>query len=91
MAANLSPSTLSLILTACGFLIALFSSYLGQQINYLQFLLMFNLMAITILILVSMALVVALLALIKRRGRSYSLWFAASLATLVLGSYLWDE
>jgi hypothetical protein len=91
MIQRLSPQTLSLSITAFSFLLAIVSVQLGRRLNYLDHLLMFNGLAITMLALVAVAIGVAFTALLRNRGRSLSLWFSTGLALMLLGSYLLDE
>jgi hypothetical protein len=91
MIQRLLPQTLSLSLTTCSFLLAIVSIQLGRRINYLDHLLLFNGLAITMLALVTVAIGVTFTALVRNRGRGFSLWLATGLAFMLLGSYLLDE
>lgn len=85
-----SAPGVSLMLTAGSFLLALVSIGLGRRLNYVEHLPVFNSLALAMLVLVSAALVVACVALVSKRGRSVSLWAAATMAAVILGGYLLD-
>lgn len=91
MSQRLSSQTLSLSLTTCSFLLALISVQLGRRLYYLEHLPIFNVLAIAMLAFVTAAIVIAFTALLRNRGRGFSLWCTTGLAFMLLGSYLLDE
>ena len=91
MIRRLSPHRVSLLLTGISFVLALVSIQLGRRPNYLANLPMFNILAAVMLVLVGAGLVVALVPLIKARGRSAPLWVTTALAAVVMAFYLLDD
>ena len=91
MILKLSARNGSLALTTCSLLLGLVNIQLGRRLNYLEHLPIFNSMAAAMLALVVAGLVVACVPLVRARGRSASLWLAAALAIVVLGSLLLDD
>lgn len=91
MIRKLSPRNASLVLTASSFLLGLLSIGLARRLNYIEHLPVFNSLAAAMLVLVGAALVVAVVHLVRKRGRSGSLWGAAALAAAILASYLLDD
>ncbi len=81
----------SMMLSACSFLLALVSIQLGRRLNYIEHLPMFNSMAAVILALVCAGFVAALGALVKTQAKSPSSWLAVALALVILASYLFDD
>ncbi len=88
---KVSARKASLLFTVASVCVALVSIQLGRRMNYLEHLPLFNALAVTMLGLVGVGFLVALVSLIKARGRNVSLWWVAVLAIVVLGSYLLDE
>ena len=85
-----SARDLSLALTTGSLLLGLANIGLGRRVNYLDHLLLFNLLAVTMLALAAGALIVAGVPLARARGRGGSLWLAATLAISLIGAYLLD-
>ena len=88
MNTRVSARDISLLLTTTSILLAFAAIQLGHRLNYLEHLPMFNAMAAGMLALVVAGLVFAAVTLVRARGMGGSLWFAASLATVVLGMLL---
>lgn len=85
-----SARDLSLALTTGSLLLGLANIGLGRRVNYLDYLPLFNSLALTILALAAAAVVVAAVPLVRSRGRGGSLWMAAILACGLIGAYLLD-
>lgn len=86
-----SARTTSLMLTTSSLLLAVVSIQLARRMNYIEHLSLFNGLAAGMLALVTAAVPVACVPLVKARGRNTSLWLAAALAVALLGSYLLDD
>ena len=80
----------SLALSAGSLLLATTSVLLGRRVNYLNYLPVFNAMAVGMLALCVGALAVGVVGTWKSRGRSPELWLADALSILVLGLFLFD-
>lgn len=91
MTRSVSATRRSLMFTTGSFLLGLVSIGLGRRVNYLEYLPVFNMIAFAMLALVVTAVTVALVALIRNRGRGASLWIAATMGTVVLGMYLLED
>ena len=91
MTLKASARDLSLALTTGSLLLGLANIGLGRRVNYLDHLTLFNLLALTMLVLAASAVVVATVPLVRSRGRGASLWMAAILACGLIGTYLLDD
>lgn len=85
-----STPNLSLMLSTTSLLLAVVSIQLGRRLSYLDHLATFNVMAMTMLALVAAGFALAIVPLVRARGRSVPLWLATALSTVVLGMFLLD-
>lgn len=91
MTIQFSFSKASLLLSISSLLLASVSIILGNQVDYLAYLLFFNTMAWLMVSLSIAALLLGLIGIYRTRGQSRSLWFASIVALLVLGLYIFDS
>jgi cytochrome bd-type quinol oxidase subunit 2 len=91
MRAIATARRVSLGFTAASALLALVSIQLGRRLGLAEHLPLFNALAATMLGLVAVGLAVGVVALIRARGKSASLWFVSAFAVAVLGTYLLDD
>lgn len=63
---------------------------LGQLVNYLDNLLLFNAMALVMVLAGVAAVLVGLIGTWRTRGRSALLWFADTIALLTVALYVFD-
>lgn len=80
----------SFLLSAGSLLLATVSIVLGQEVNYLDYLSLFNAMAAGMLSLSAAALLVGLVGTWKARGRSVLLWSADAVALMVAALYVFN-
>ncbi|MBE9063936.1 hypothetical protein [cf. Phormidesmis sp. LEGE 11477] len=74
----------SFILSAASLTVAAISILLGQQVNYLNYLILFNSMAVLMLSLAIASLLLSIIGIWRQQGRSLWSWAAAGLALCVL-------
>ena len=91
MRIRISSARVSLAFTSMSFLLGATNILVGRRVDYLEYLPLFNAMAVTMLGLVLVGLIAAIVALAKARGRGASPWLSATFASLVLATYLLDQ
>ena len=90
MSRSSNVAKLSLALSVASLIVASVSLTLGRQINYLNYLPLFNALALLMLGLAIAALLLALFGIWRSRGRSIGVWLANGVAVFVLSLYAFD-
>ena len=85
-----SATTQSFILSAVSLSIAVFSMLLGQQVNYLNYLILFNIMAVLMLSSAISALLLSIVGIWRQPKNNLWSWSASGLALCVLLLYVFD-
>lgn len=85
-----SATTKSFILSTASLTVAVSSMLLGQQVNYLNYLTLFNSMALLMLSFAIAALLLSIVGIWQQQGRSLWSWAASGLALCALLLYVFD-
>lgn len=80
----------SLQLSGCSLTLAVAAIVLAQHVNYLNYLLLFNTMALVMVSAGMAAVLIGLLGTWQTRGRNAALWFADTVALLAVISYVFN-
>ncbi len=90
MTSGISYRNLSFALSGTSLTLAVINVVLGRWVNYLEHLMLFNVMAMGMLGLAVIALVAGVIGTRIVRGREASLWIANGLATVLITVFLSD-